>query len=71
MEQISETLWKFMEKGILADENRHDALVYFGRRTSRSTLIEKVHLWGRVLKGMGKSRCAGFHGGPKPRRLRV
>ena len=42
-----------MEKGILADENRHDALVYFGRRTSRSTLIEKVHLWGRVLKGMG------------------
>ena len=53
MEQISETLWKFMEKGILADENRHDALVYFGRRTSRSTLIEKVHLWGRVLKGMG------------------
>ena len=53
MEEMNETLWKFMEKGILADGNRHDALVYFGRRTSRSTLIEKVHLWGRVLKGMG------------------
>ena len=53
MEEKNETLWKFMEKGILADGNRHDALVYFGRRTSRSTLIEKVHLWGRVLKGMG------------------
>ena len=53
MEEMNETLWKFMEKGILADGNRHDALVYFGRRTSRSTLIEQVHLWGRVLKGMG------------------
>ena len=42
MEEMNETLWKFMEKGILADGNRHDALVYFGRRTSRSTLIEKV-----------------------------
>ncbi|MBQ7709341.1 MAG: acyl--CoA ligase [Bacteroidales bacterium] len=48
-----ETLWKFLERGILADGNRHDALVYFGRRISRQTLIEQVHLWGRVIKGMG------------------
>ena len=47
------TLWKFLESGILADDNRHDALVYFGRRISRRTLIEKVHLWARVIKGMG------------------
>lgn len=25
------TLWQFLEQGILADHNRHDALVYFGR----------------------------------------
>lgn len=49
----AETLWNFMERGILADENRHDALVYFGRRISRKTLVEQVHLWGRVIKGMG------------------
>ena len=30
-----ETLWQFMERGILSDGNRHDALVYFGRRISR------------------------------------
>ena len=47
------TLWKFLEDGILEDNNQHDALVYFGRRISRSTLVEQVHLWGRVLKGMG------------------
>ena len=47
------TLWKFLESGILADENRHDALVYFGRRISRKTFVEQVHLWGRVIKGMG------------------
>lgn len=48
-----ETLWKVLERGLLEDHNQHDALVYFGRRVSRSELIEKVHLWGRVLKGMG------------------
>ena len=47
------TLWKFLEDSILADENRHDALVYFGHRISRNTLVEQVHLWGRVIKGMG------------------
>ena len=48
-----ETLWKFMERGILSDKNRHDALVYFGRRVSRKTFIENVRLWARVIKGMG------------------
>ena len=47
------TLWKFLEDGILSDKNRHDALVYFGRRISRNTLVEEVHRWGRVIKGMG------------------
>lgn len=47
------TLWKFLEYGILSDKNRHDALVYFGRRISRKTFVEQVHLWGRVIKGMG------------------
>ena len=47
------TLWKFMERGILSDNNRHDALVYFGRRISRQTFVEQVHLWARVIKGMG------------------
>lgn len=49
----AETLWKFMERGILSDGNRHDALVYFGRRISRQTLVEQVHLWARVIRGMG------------------
>lgn len=35
-----------MESGILADRNRHDAFVYFGRRISRQTLVERVQLWG-------------------------
>ena len=48
-----ETLWKFIERGILNDHNRHDALIYFGRHVSRSQFIEQVHLWGRVIKGMG------------------
>ena len=52
-ESSHETLWKFMERGILADENRHDALVYFGRRISRQTFVKQVHLWARVIKGMG------------------
>ena len=48
-----ETLWKFMERGIYSDSNRHDALVYFGRRISRQTFVEQVHLWARVIRGMG------------------
>lgn len=52
-EMNTETLWKFMERGIVADKNRHDALVYFGRRVSRKTFIENVRLWARVIKGMG------------------
>lgn len=42
-----------MERGIVSDNNRHDALVYFGRRVSRKTFIENVRLWARVIKGMG------------------
>lgn len=49
----TETLWKFMERGILSDNNRHDALIYFGRRISRKTFIENVRLWARVIRGMG------------------
>ena len=47
------TLWQFLEQGILADHNRHDALVYFGRRISRQTLLEQVETWARVIRGMG------------------
>lgn len=47
------TLWKFLESGILEDNNQHDALVYFGRRISRKEFVEQVHLWARVIKGMG------------------
>ena len=48
-----ETLWKFMERGILSDNNRHAAMVYFGRRISRQTFVEQVHVWARVIRGMG------------------
>ena len=48
-----ETLWKFIERGILDDCDRHDAIVYFGRHIKRSLFIKQVHLWGRVMKGMG------------------
>ena len=48
-----ETLWKFLERAILSDENRHDAFVYFGRRISRQMLVEQVYLWARVIRGMG------------------
>ena len=47
------TLWKFLESGILEDNNQHDALVYFGRRISRKEFVEQVYLWARVIKGMG------------------
>jgi len=49
----NQTLWNFLEHAILSDGNRHDAFVYFGRRISRQTLVEQVHLWGRVIRGMG------------------
>lgn len=49
----NQTTWQFLESSILADGNRHDAFVYFGRRISRQTLVEQVHLWGRVIRGMG------------------
>ena len=48
-----QTLWKYLERGILNDHCHHDALVYFGRRISRQTLEEQVYLWGRVIRGMG------------------
>ncbi len=48
-----ETLWQFLERGIRADENRHEALVCFGKRISRQELLGQVELWSRVLKGMG------------------
>ena len=48
-----QTLWKYLERGILNDQCHHDALVYFGRRISRQTLEEQVYLWGRVIRGMG------------------
>lgn len=51
--KMKETLWKFLERGLLADGNRHDALVYFGRRVSREAFIGQVMLWGRVIRGMG------------------
>lgn len=54
-----ETLWKFIERGILEDRDRHDAIVYFGRHIKRSEFVEQVHLWGRVMKGMGVK--AGDH----------
>lgn len=44
-----ETLWKFIERGILNDCDRHDAIIYFGRHIKRSEFIEQVHLWGRCF----------------------
>ena len=52
-EEYNETLWKFMERGILSDNNRHAAMVYFDRRISRQTFVEQVHVWARVIRGMG------------------
>jgi hypothetical protein len=48
-----ESLWTFLESGILEDHEQHDALIYFGNHISRKDLVEQVHLWARVLKGMG------------------
>lgn len=48
-----ETLWQFMERGLLSCGQKYDALVYFGRRIDRQTFVKQVLLWGRVIKGMG------------------
>lgn len=48
-----QTLWKFLSTAIKADNDEHDALVYFGRHIKRSTLLQKVDKWARVMKGMG------------------
>ncbi len=48
-----QTLWHFLSTAIKADNNKHDALVYFGRHIKRSTMLEKVEKWARVMKGMG------------------
>ena len=53
-EKIPEqTLWKYLSNEIKKDNDQHDALVYFGRHIKRSTLLENVDKWARVLKGMG------------------
>lgn len=47
------TLWKFMEEKLLKDGDRNDAIRYFGNHIKRSKVVEEVHLWARVMKGMG------------------
>lgn len=49
----NQTLWQFLERSILSYGSGNDAFVYFGRRISRQRLVAQVHLWGRVLRGMG------------------
>lgn len=46
-------LWQFLKPEIEADHDRNDAFIYFGKHIKRSTLIEHVDKWARVLKGMG------------------
>lgn len=48
-----QTLWKFISTAIKADNDEHDAMVYFGRHIKRSTVLAKVEKWARVMKGMG------------------
>lgn len=52
-EMPKQTLWKFISTAIKADNNQHDAMVYFGRHIKRSTVLAKVEKWARVMKGMG------------------
>ncbi len=47
------TLWKFLEEKLLKDGDRYDAFCYFGNHIKRSTVVKEVHLWARVMKGMG------------------
>ena len=58
IEQLKEkmpeqTLWKYISTAIKADNDQHDAMVYFGRHIKRSTVLAKVEKWARVMKGMG------------------
>lgn len=46
-------LWQYLEQEMLADNDEHDALVYFGKRIKRSELMADVERWARVLRGMG------------------
>lgn len=46
-------LWRYLEQEMLADNDEHDALVYFGKRIKRSELMADVERWARVLRGMG------------------
>ena len=46
-------LWRYLEHEMLADNDEHDALVYFGKRIKRSELMADVERWARVLRGMG------------------
>ena len=52
-ETPEQTLWKYISTAIKADHDEHDAMVYFGRHIKRSTMLEKVQKWARVMKGMG------------------
>ena len=53
-EQMPEqTLWKYISTAIKADNDEHDAMVYFGRHIKRSTVLAKVEKWAQVMKGMG------------------
>lgn len=47
------SLWKFLEEKLLKDGDRYDAFCYFGNHIKRSEVVEEVHLWARVMKGMG------------------
>lgn len=48
-----QTLWRYISTAIKADNDEHDAMIYFGRHIKRSTVLEKVEKWARVMKGMG------------------
>lgn len=48
-----QTLWKYISTAIKTDNDEHDAMIYFGRHIKRSTVLEKVEKWARVMKGMG------------------
>lgn len=52
-ETPKQTLWQFMKESMLEDKDRHDAIIYFGNRISRSKIIEEVELWAKVMKNMG------------------
>ncbi|MCQ2050843.1 MAG: acyl--CoA ligase [Bacteroidaceae bacterium] len=51
VEEIS--VWQYLEKRLLSQEDRYAAFEYFGNRTSRSELIERVHKWSRAFRAMG------------------